>query len=155
MQFKLLIPLLFAGAALAACSSFSSSTPADTEASTEARAAPEDEAAVVVLEEEVVVTEPQAEPTEGDDLPAADTGWAKTGVTQEQHRADIESCYHYAWSQVQRDLNIDSDIDSARFDQDDGLGFNQLTAQMDAYNAGNRRSSLMRSCMEAKGYVRT
>jgi hypothetical protein len=162
MRFKLVIALFFAAAALAACSNTTPSTPAESAASTEALPPPDAEARATPEEASqdggAAVAAPsaaaEAPAGEADSLPGAETGWVKEGVTQEQHRADIESCYAYAWSQVQRDLNIDSDIDSARFDGDDGLGVNQLTAEMDAYSAGNRRISLMNSCMEAKGYVR-
>lgn len=80
------------------------------------------------------------------------SGWSKRNVTSEQHRADIEACYRYAWSQVERDMQIDSDVATGDFNDDSGLGFTQLTRRMNLFDYRNRRTTLINSCMESKGY---
>lgn len=78
--------------------------------------------------------------------------WKKPNVTDEERTADIEACYNYAWSQVERDMKIDSDVATGDFNNDYGLGFNQLTKRMRQYEYRNRRTELMNSCMQGKGY---
>lgn len=88
-------------------------------------------------------------------LPAFQSGWTKPGTSQEQHRADIESCYRYAFAQVDHDLKIDSDVAAARDDDDKGLGFTLLTQKLNLYDLKRRRSELINDCMESKGYNQT
>ncbi len=84
------------------------------------------------------------------------SGWSKPGATRDQHRADIESCYRYAFAQVDHDLRIDSDVAAARDDDDDqGLGLTMLNQRLNLYNLKNRRTALIRDCMEGKGYTQT
>ncbi len=82
------------------------------------------------------------------------SAWAKSDVSAEQHRADIESCYRYAWSQVQHDIRIESDVDAAFDDPDKGIGYKALTRRMNIYDHKKRRTVLINDCMEAKGYMR-
>ena len=96
--------------------------------------------------------------SEGDDgerTPLAPfvSGWNKPGVSNEQHRSDIEACYRFAWSQVDHDLQIENDVAAARYDQDKGLGFTDLTRRMNLYDHKERRTELINDCMENKGYV--
>ena len=91
----------------------------------------------------------------GQPLPAFQSGWAKQGVSQEQHRADIESCYRYAFAQVDHDLKIDSDVAAARVDDDRGLGFTMLTEKLNLYDLKRRRTELINDCMEDKGYFQS
>ena len=81
------------------------------------------------------------------------SGWSKPGSSADQHRADIEACYRYAWSQVEHDIRIESDVAAARDDADKGLGFTQLTQRMNLYDHKERRTELINDCMETKGYV--
>lgn len=81
------------------------------------------------------------------------TGWIKAEVTAEEHQADIEACYRYAFSQVEHDFRIDDDVAAARpGDSDNGLGFTALTNRMNLYDQRNRRTELINRCMEGKGY---
>ncbi|MGF1608995.1 MAG: hypothetical protein ACFCUQ_06340 [Kiloniellales bacterium] len=82
------------------------------------------------------------------------SGWSKPNVTSEQRTADIEACYRYAWSQVERDMRIDSDVATGDFNDDSGLGFTQLTQRMNLFEYRNRRTTLINGCMESKGYRR-
>lgn len=88
-------------------------------------------------------------------LPSFQSGWTKPGTSEEQHRADIESCYRYAFAQVDHDLKIDSDVAAARDDGDKGLGFTLLTQRMNLYDLKRRRTELINDCMEGKGYNQT
>ena len=88
-------------------------------------------------------------------LPSFQSGWIKPGTSEEQHRADIESCYRYAFAQVDHDLKIDSDVAAARDDGDKGLGFTLLTQRMNLYDLKRRRTELINDCMEGKGYNQT
>ena len=81
------------------------------------------------------------------------SGWQNPSVTPEQHQADIEGCYRYAWSQVERDMRVEQDVGAARSDGDDGLGFTALTTRMNLYDHRNRRTELINDCMEGKGYI--
>ncbi|MCG8360258.1 MAG: hypothetical protein MI920_32230 [Kiloniellales bacterium] len=82
------------------------------------------------------------------------SAWRKPEITPEQHRADIEACYRYAWSQVEHDIRIESDVAAARDDADKGLGFTALTNRMNIYDHKKRRTVLINDCMEGKGYIR-
>ena len=82
------------------------------------------------------------------------SGWQNPNVTPEQHQADIEGCYRYAWSQVERDMRVEQDMAAARSDGDDGLGFTALTTRMNLYDHRKRRTALINDCMESKGYIR-
>lgn len=81
------------------------------------------------------------------------SGWQNPDVTPEQHQADIEGCYRYAWSQVERDMRVEQDVGAARTDGDDGLGFTALTTRMNLFDHRNRRTELINDCMEGKGYI--
>ena len=81
------------------------------------------------------------------------SGWQNPDVTPEQHQADIEGCYRYAWSQVERDMRVEQDVGAARTDGDDGLGFTALTTRMNLFDHRNRRTALINDCMESKGYI--
>lgn len=83
------------------------------------------------------------------------TGWIKAEATPEQHKADIEDCYRYAWAQVDHDIRIESDRSAAASDSDFGVGFTDLTARMNVYEHRQRRTELINDCMEAKGYERS
>ena len=82
------------------------------------------------------------------------SAWSKEGASSEQHRADIEACYRYAFSQVQHDMRIEDDVAAAFDDPDKGLGYKKLTNSMNLYDHKKRRTSLINDCMETKGYIR-
>ncbi len=82
------------------------------------------------------------------------SAWRKSEVSAEQHRADIEACYRYAWAQVQHDIRIENDVDAAFDDPDKGIGYKALTKRMNIYDHKKRRTVLINDCMEGKGYMR-
>ncbi len=86
------------------------------------------------------------------DLPLA-AGWHKPGVSRAQKAADIESCYHAAWSQVDNDIRIDDDIAAAR----DQVGSYQsrlgdLTRRVDSHYYSKQRTTRFERCMQSRGY---
>ncbi len=82
------------------------------------------------------------------------SAWTKSEITAEQHRADIEACYRYAWAQVQHDMRIEDDVAAAFDDPDQGRGYTDLTRRMNLYDHKKRRTVLINDCMESKGYLR-
>ncbi len=82
------------------------------------------------------------------------SAWTKSDISSEQHRADIEACYRYAWSQVQHDMRIENDVAAAFDDPDKGIGYKDLTNRMNLYDHKKRRTVLINDCMESKGYMR-
>ena len=78
--------------------------------------------------------------------------WNNPGVSKEQNRADLESCYGYSYGQVQHDMQIEDDRATLR-DDDLGIGFVELNRSMNAFDFRNRRESLFEDCMESKGYA--
>ena len=79
--------------------------------------------------------------------------WTKEGVNQEVTAADYAACRHLAQREIQRDVNIDTDIAASRQNDWDRSQSTQTRFAADA--ASNRRLSgdIVRSCMESKGYV--
>lgn len=89
------------------------------------------------------------------EIRADSTGWVKADGSDEEHQADIESCYRYAFSQVDHDFLIDGDVAAARpGDSDNGLGFTSLNQRLNLYDQRNRRTELINRCMQGKGYTR-
>lgn len=89
------------------------------------------------------------------EIPADSAGWVKADGSNEENRADIESCYRYAFSQVDHDFLIDGDVAAARpGDSDNGLGFTSLNRRLNLYDQRNRRTELINRCMRGKGYTR-
>lgn len=78
-------------------------------------------------------------------------GWNNPGVSKEQNRADLESCYGYSQGQVQHDIRIEDDRAALR-DDDLGLGFFDLNRSMNEFDFKNRRTSLFEDCMASRGY---
>ena len=88
------------------------------------------------------------------DQPLA-AGWHKPGVSRTQKAADIESCYHAAWAQVDNDIRIDDDIAAAR----DQVGSYQsrlgdLTGRVDSHYYSKQRTIRFEGCMQSRGYSR-
>ena len=91
----------------------------------------------------------------GPEIPSDSAGWVKADGSGEENRADIESCYRYAFSQVDHDFLIDGDVAAARpGDSDNGLGFTSLNRRLNLYDQRNRRTELINRCMRGKGYTR-
>ena len=79
-------------------------------------------------------------------------GWNNPGVSKEQNRADLESCYRYSRGQVQHDMRIEDDRGTLR-DDDLGIGFVQLNRSMNEFDFKNRKESLFEDCMVSRGYA--
>ncbi len=78
--------------------------------------------------------------------------WSKPGASSAEYRADLEACYEFAQARIAHDQRIETDS-SAAFDTfPSGLGVSELSGQMNEFERKNRRSSLYRECMRAKGY---
>ncbi|MGH6980066.1 MAG: hypothetical protein ACREFC_02565 [Stellaceae bacterium] len=81
--------------------------------------------------------------------------WAKDGVSPEATAADYADCRHMAQHDIQRDVNIDSDIAASRAQDRD------RTQTRDTYNASDASSNarlsnqIVKGCMESKGYAPT
>lgn len=81
--------------------------------------------------------------------------WAKDGVTQEMAAADYADCRSQAQHAIQRDVNIDADIEASRAtDRDRSQTRNTYNAD-DA--SANRQLSgeMVSGCMQSKGYAPT
>jgi hypothetical protein len=79
--------------------------------------------------------------------------WTKEGVSQEATAADYAECRRAAQHDIQRDVNIDTDIAAAREHDWDHSQSGQTYLADDA--ASNRKLSgdMVKDCMESKGYV--
>ena len=80
--------------------------------------------------------------------------WRKAGTTEEQRQADIAACYELAVAQVRRDERILADRDSGFRDFGPSSRFATVERQMQSVDLKNRRSRVMNSCLESKGYFR-
>ena len=82
-------------------------------------------------------------------------GWDNPDVPLSGHQRDIEACYDYAWSQVERDLLIEGDIQDTTDTMASGLGFSPENRAADLYGARQRRHRLFERCMQSRGYQPT
>jgi hypothetical protein len=80
-------------------------------------------------------------------------GWSKPGASRAQQLADTETCYNYAWAQVNNDIRIDDDIAAARGELGSAsTRLTTVTRQADSYYYRKERIVRLESCMQAKGY---
>ena len=79
--------------------------------------------------------------------------WTKEGVNQQVVAADYAECRRLAQREIQRDVNIDTDIAAGRQSDWDRSQTSQTRFAADA--SSNRRLSgdIVRACMQSKGYV--
>lgn len=88
-------------------------------------------------------------------LAACDTPphWTKDGVSSDVASADYADCRHAAQHDIQRDVNIDTDIAASR-DRDWSASQSTATHLSDDASSDQKLSGdIVRSCMEAKGYA--
>ncbi len=90
-------------------------------------------------------------PTDGPVEVPESVNWNNPGVSKEQNRADLESCYGYSWGQIQHDIRIEDDRATLR-DDDLGIGFVELNRSMNEFDFKNRRANLFEDCMVSRGY---
>lgn len=83
------------------------------------------------------------------------TTWAADPRTsQEIYQADIEDCYSYATAQTRRDARYIDDRNAGIDTLTNDSPYSGLRQRVDEYDLRNRRTGLMSSCMESKGYAR-
>jgi|GEM_PF-4084878 len=95
------------------------------------------------------------DPTSGDLVVKAPDGsiWRKPGADEEQHRADVESCYRAATAAARRDVRIYDDRNSAL---DTLTSDSVLSAQrrsLEKFNYDRDRGRLLTQCLERRGYL--
>ena len=83
------------------------------------------------------------------------TSWESRGARDEAaYQADIEDCYSYATAQTRHDAQIMDDRNAGIDTLTSQSRYSGLRQRVDEYDLRNRRSALMSSCMESKGYAR-
>ncbi|MEO3429220.1 hypothetical protein AAFN88_10210 [Pelagibius sp. CAU 1746] len=83
------------------------------------------------------------------------TTWAvQSPKDEEAYRADVEDCYRYAQGQTRRDAQYLNDRNAGIDTLSNESRYAPLQKRVDEYDLRNRRTSLMSSCMESKGYAR-
>lgn len=83
------------------------------------------------------------------------TTWSTSQPTsQEIYQADIEDCYRYATAQTRRDAQYIDDRNAGIDTLTNQSPYSGLRQRVDEYDLRNRRTGLMSSCMESKGYAR-
>lgn len=79
--------------------------------------------------------------------------WTKEGVSQEATAADYAECRHEAQRDIQRDVNIDTDIVASRQDDWDKSQSTPTFLADDASHNRQLSGDIVKGCMESKGYV--
>lgn len=84
---------------------------------------------------------------------AGPTRWTKPGVSNEQASADYSDCRSQAQHDIIRDVNIDTDIAASR--QQDWARSQSTDTHLasDAAINNQRTDTMLKSCMEGKGYA--
>jgi hypothetical protein len=79
--------------------------------------------------------------------------WTKEGVNQEVTAADYAECRRAAQHDIQRDVNIDTDIAASREHDWDHSQSGQTYLAEDASNNRKLSGDIVKGCMESKGYA--
>ncbi|MGF1631641.1 MAG: hypothetical protein ACFCUT_19370 [Kiloniellaceae bacterium] len=83
------------------------------------------------------------------------TSWEATRAKDSAaYQADMEDCYRYATALTERDAQHIDDRNAGIDTLTNQSPFSGLRQRVDEYDLRNRRTSLMSSCMESKGYAR-
>jgi hypothetical protein len=83
------------------------------------------------------------------------TSWeARRALDEAAYQDDIEDCYRYATAQTRRDARFIDDRNAGIDTLTNDSPYSGLRQRVDEFDLRNRRSALMSSCMESKGYVR-
>ncbi len=85
----------------------------------------------------------------------SDRDYTRPNTTQDQFNKDIANCRQQVDAVMQRDRNIDSDINSTvgAQVQNQNQGNSQLRQQMDSRGTSVRSDRLMENCLTARGYA--
>lgn len=86
--------------------------------------------------------------------PDGTTWQAETTKDEAAYQADIEDCYRYASALTARDARFIDDRNAGIDTLTNRSPYSGLRQRVDEYDLRNRRTSLMSSCMESKGYAR-
>ncbi|HXE17677.1 MAG TPA: hypothetical protein VN632_10640 [Stellaceae bacterium] len=84
---------------------------------------------------------------------AGPSKWTKEGVSPDAAAADYADCRHAAQHDIQRDVNIDTDIAAARAQDRDRTQTRETYAANDASSNARLSSQIVKGCMESKGYA--
>lgn len=83
------------------------------------------------------------------------TSWTvDSPKNEEAYREDVDDCYRYALGQTRRDARILDDRNAGIDTLTNDSRYSGLVQRVDEFDLRNRRTSLMSSCMESKGYAR-
>lgn len=83
------------------------------------------------------------------------TSWAvDSPKNEEAYREDVDDCHRYAIGQTRRDARILDDRNAGIDTLTNDSRYSGLVQRVDEFDLRNRRTSLMSSCMESKGYAR-
>lgn len=89
-----------------------------------------------------------------DDVQTESSDWESPNTTQEQHQADLESCYAFANAQVRHDERIEDDR-STLFGSNNSAQAGNLYSYRKAirpFDSEQRFNELFKRCMESRGY---
>jgi len=79
--------------------------------------------------------------------------WSKDGASPEMAAADYADCRHMAQHDIQRDVNIDTDIAAGRAHDRDRTQTRETYDASDASSDARLSSQIVKGCMESKGYA--
>ena len=83
------------------------------------------------------------------------TTWkADPHTSEEIYQADLDDCYSFAIAQTRRDARYNHDRNAGIDTLTNDSKYSGLVQRVDEYDLRNRRTGLMSSCMESKGYAR-
>jgi hypothetical protein len=83
------------------------------------------------------------------------TTWAvPTATNEEIYQADVEDCHRYALAQTRHDEQIRDDRNAGIDTLTSESRYSGLRKRVDEFDLRNRRTALMSSCMNSKGYAR-
>jgi len=82
------------------------------------------------------------------------TGWVEPATSEEQHQADLASCYAFANAQVRHDEQINDDRSSLFGSNNPAVAGNLYSYQkaIRPYGRNQRFERLFSRCMESRGY---
>lgn len=80
--------------------------------------------------------------------------WAKSGVTPEAYRDDLDECYDLSRAQVSHDRRITDDSQAARDFSGQELQNTAFEREVTRYSESNLSAELFQDCMTGKGYTR-
>jgi hypothetical protein len=86
--------------------------------------------------------------------PDGTTWTVATPKNEAAYQDDVDDCYRYAVGQTRRDAQYLDDRNAGIDTLTNESRYSGLVRRVDEFDLRNRRTSLMSSCMESKGYAR-